>query len=149
MKFIASLALTTALAHAVNIEGQTALETEVSAAVETQAVTGPIVPEDFGVAVHDFDVRKPFTDQECYQKQVDIYSDQIIAIEAIRLEVIKLDYAVTQAENDFANNLRTINTSTLKMEQNEKLSLDNRTEIELLQLDVNDVGDCLERQIYE
>ena len=59
------------------------------------------MPEDYSYAVQDFDMEKPFTDQDCYEKQVDIYSDQIIAIEALRLEVLQLTQRITQAEYDY------------------------------------------------
>ena len=111
MKFIASLALVMAMAGAVTIEAETKTEVkaeaetatkiETSAEASTEVESGvSMVPEDYYNAVQNFDLSKPFTDQDCFKKQVDIYSDQIIAIEALRVEVMKLDYAITQAEND-------------------------------------------------
>ena len=107
MKFISSLALVFAMANAVNIEAETETKTKVDAESKVEATTEAeagdyvtMVPEDYYSAVQNFDLSKPFTDQDCFKKQVDIYSDQIIAIEALRVEVMKLDYAITQAESD-------------------------------------------------
>ena len=36
---------------------------------------GPIAPENYGYAVNDFDINEPTIDAECYEHQVDIYSD--------------------------------------------------------------------------
>ena len=91
MKFAAVLAALAVSATAINLEVDTAAATTVEATAEASSGwSGPIVPESYDYAVHDFDLNKPFTDQECYTKQVDIYSDQIIAIEALRLEVLQL-----------------------------------------------------------
>ena len=91
----------------VKAEAQVLAQTE--AQTETQASTeqipkesgwaGPIVPEDYYKAVKSFDIKKPTTNQDEYKKQLDIYSDQVIAIEALRVEVMKLDYAITEAQN--------------------------------------------------
>ena len=101
MKFLAALATIAFSAQALSLEADaataTATEVATEVATETTAKTeaeggynGPIVPEDYDYAVHSYDLDAPFTDQDCYQKQVDIYSDQIIAIEALRLEVLQL-----------------------------------------------------------
>ena len=82
MKFILSLAALAIYANGLDLEAE--IETgagievlaEIGAEVEGPgAYDGPIVPENYGHAVHEFDIESPFTDQECYQKQVDIYSD--------------------------------------------------------------------------
>lgn len=78
MKSLLTLAALTAFANALSLETDTEVDsaTETIAAVDTEeGYSGPIVPADFGYAVRDFDLAQPFTDQECYQKQVDIYSD--------------------------------------------------------------------------
>ena len=38
----------------------------------------------FANAVDSFDIDSIFIDEECYKKQIDIYSDQLVAIEALR-----------------------------------------------------------------
>ena len=100
MKFLATLATLALSAQALNLSADAA--TEVVAETETKAETkaateakvdteakveasteakaeqgynGPIVPEDYDYAVHSYNLDAPFTDQDCYQKQVDIYSD--------------------------------------------------------------------------
>ena len=42
----------------------------------------------FGKAVDAFDLDSIFIDEECYQQQIDIYSDQLVAIEALRRTVV-------------------------------------------------------------
>ena len=110
---------------------------------------GPIVPEIYGQAVKEFDLTTPFTNQDEYKKQLDIYSDQIIAIEALRMEIIKLDYSITQAEEDYTNNARRILTNADRIMENHQSALNNKANIEKLQMDVNDVGNCLTRQFEE
>ena len=88
----------------ITAEAKAEVEAEAETSVEAGAsapYNGPIVPSDYATAVHQYNIHAPFTDQECYQKQVDIYSDQIIAIEALRLEVLQLTQRITQAEYDY------------------------------------------------
>ena len=96
MKFLATLAALAFSAQALNLsadaatevvaeaEAKVATEAKVDAEVKVEASTeakadqgynGPIVPEDYDYAVHSYNLDAPFTDQDCYQKQVDIYSD--------------------------------------------------------------------------
>ena len=151
MKFILTLATLAIAATALDIESEAS--TEVLAQVATEATgaayNGPIVPENYGAAVHDFNMESPFTDQECYQKQVDIYSDQIIAIEALRLEVLQLTQRITQAEYDYQNNAQKISENKSKIISNANEALKNKGKIEVLYEDVNDVADCLSRQWSE
>ena len=42
----------------------------------------------FGKAVDAFNLDSIFIDEECYQQQIDIYSDQLVAIEALRRTVV-------------------------------------------------------------
>ena len=88
---------------------------------------GPIVPQDYQHAVEDFKMDAPFTDQECYQKQVDIYSDQIIAIEALRLEVLQLTQRITQAEWDYEQNSQDIMANRKKIRDNAQSCLSNKS----------------------
>jgi len=76
-------------------------EATVEAQAEVMQGNGAIVPEIFSAAVHEYDLSAPTTDAETYAKQVDIFSDEIIAIEAIRLEVMQITQRVEQAEDDF------------------------------------------------
>ena len=66
--------------------------------------TGPIAPESFGYAVNDWDINEPTIDDECYAHQVDIYSDQIVAIEATRVILQKLIKRVEWAEEEIEDN---------------------------------------------
>ena len=141
MKSIAIFATFAAAAFGVSI----ATEAE----AEAGAWSGPIVPESFSYAVHDFNMEAPFTDQECYQKQVDIYSDQIIAIEALRLEVLNLTQRVTQAEYDYESNALRISENAAKIHHNREEALYNAAKIDVLFMDVNDIADCLRRQWSE
>ena len=99
MKFLATLAALAFSAQALNLsadaatevvaETEVATEAKVDAESKVEASTeasaeakagdsgynGPIVPEDYDYAVHSYNLDAPFTDQDCYQKQVDIYSD--------------------------------------------------------------------------
>ena len=155
MKFILSLAALAISVIALDTEVEAKVEatTEVLAqtavtadVTEGSAYNGPIVPENYAYAVQDFNMESPFTDQECYQKQVDIYSDQIIAIEALRLEVLQLTQRITQAEYDYQNNAKKISENKSKIIANANEALKNKGKIEVLYEDVNDVADCLSRQ---
>ena len=135
MKFIATLAALATAATAVTLgsEGEAAAEV-------TSGWDGPIVPESFDHAVHDFNLEQPITDQECYQKQIDIYSDQIIAIEALRLEVLQLTQRITQAEHDFEHNAIEISQNMAKIHANSNEALLTKAKIEVLFLDMQDVA---------
>ena len=150
MKFIATLAAIATYASAINlssevdvaaaatvaVEAKVEAKTEATAEATTEATAsasagydGPIVPEDYNYAVHDFNLNTPFTDQECYQKQVDIYSDQIIAIEALRLEVMQLTQRITQAEHDYDLNAQKIAENKAKIASNSRAALDYKAKI--------------------
>lgn len=167
MKFILSLAILAVAAQAIQIDSESevevkaeasteataeaATETTAEASTEAQAeagegYNGPIVPENYDYAVHDFNLEKPFTDQDCYEKQVDIYSDQIIAIEAIRLEVLQLTQRIVQAEYDFEANAQKIQENKSRIVQNGNEALHNKSKIDVLYQDVDDVASCLSRQ---
>lgn len=142
MKIIAAIAAMAAAASALELEGKTDVESTTSA--ETGSVA--IVPESFDKAVSQFAFETPFTDQECYMKQVDIYSDQIIAIEALRLEVLELTQRISDAEHDFQMNTMRIKENRQKIMQNARAALENRAKIDVLSLDIDDIKDCLNRQ---
>ena len=139
MKFIA-LATLAAAASAINLSAETEVATEVASGYD-----GPIVPENFDYAVHDFDMYSPITDEECYQKQLDIYSDQIIAIEALRLEVLQLTQRITQAEHDYEHNAEAIAANKAKISDNSYEALLTKAKIDVLFLDLGDVAQCLDR----
>lgn len=140
MKFIATLAAIATYASAINLSSEVdvaaaatvAVEAKVEATADAAAQAGydgPIVPENYNYAVHDFNLNTPFTDQECYQKQVDIYSDQIIAIEALRLEVMQLTQRITQAEHDYDLNAQKIAENKAKIASNSRAALDYKAKI--------------------
>ena len=58
-----------------------------------------IVPENYAMAVHDVDLNMPTVSQDFFNSQVDIYSDEIISIEALRIEVLQITMRVEQAED--------------------------------------------------
>ena len=73
MKFIATLASLALAAQAINLSAdiETEIATEVAVEVDAEATSGyngPIVPDNYDYAVHEFDLDSPFTDQDCYQK---------------------------------------------------------------------------------
>ena len=80
---------------------------------------------------------------------MDIYSDQIIAIEALRLEVLQLTQRVTQAEYDYNHNAQKIAENAAKITANSNEALLNKAKIDVLFLDVTDVAMCLRRQWEE
>mmetsp|Transcript_27662 Transcript_27662/g.34353 ORF Transcript_27662/g.34353 Transcript_27662/m.34353 type:complete len:164 (+) Transcript_27662:36-527(+) len=163
MKLIATIAALSAVSNALNLEAKAETEAQAEVAVEattevqaeaeqsapSQGWSGPIVPEVYSAAVKDFDLSTPFTSQEEYKKQLDIYSDQIIAIEALRMEIIKLDYSITKSEEDYTTNARRILANADKIMENHQNALNNKANIEKLQMDVDDVGTCLNRQFDE
>ena len=65
---------------------------------------GPIAPESFGYAVNDWDINEPTIDDGCYEHQVDIFSDQLVAIEATRYMLTKLIRRVEYAEEEIGDN---------------------------------------------
>lgn len=140
MKTFGTIAALATAAAAVSL----GTETDVAASA-TAGYDGPIVPENFDAAVHNFDLSHPCTDQECYQKQVDIYSDQIIAIEALRLEVLQLTQRITQAEHDFEHNAHEIAENKAKITANSREALLTKAKIDVLYLDMQDVAGCLGR----
>lgn len=148
MKFITTIAALAAAAYAIDLESktETATETASKATTEAESASVAIVPEKFDQAVSQFAMETPFTDQECYMKQVDIYSDQIIAIEALRLEVLELTQRIADAEHDFQQNTLRIRDNRQKIGQNSRAALENRAKIDVLSLDIDDIKDCLNRQ---
>ena len=74
-----------------------------------QTYVDPIAPTDFYSAVSAFDMDTPTTDQAIYEKQLDIYSDQIIAVEALRLQVLQLQMSIDSIEAALAANRNLIN----------------------------------------
>lgn len=73
----------------------------------------PIAPTDFYQAVSYFDMETPTTDQAIYEKQLDIYSDQIIAVEALRLQVLQVQMSIDSIEAALASNRQLINQTNL------------------------------------
>ena len=153
MKAEATAEATTEATTEATAEATTEATTEATAEATTEAkaeagdgYNAPLVPENYDYAVHDFNLEKPFTDQDCYEKQVDIYSDQIIAIEAIRLEVLQLTKRIVQAEYDFEANSQKIQENKSRIVQNGNEALHNKSKIDVLYQDVDDVASCLSRQ---
>ena len=145
MKIIAAIAAVALAAQAVELETQAAAETAAQATTES-SYNGPIVPESYDYAVHEFNLAQPFTDQECFQKQVDIYADQIIAIEALRLEILQLTQRITQVEHDYGVNAVKIAENKAKISQNSHFALMNAAKVNVLGLDTVDIAKCLQRQ---
>ena len=106
---------------------------------------GAFVPPRFGEAVEAFDIEEPTIDAECYQAQVDIYSDQLVAIEATRVILQQLAQRVERAEEEIetysfeiAHDVEEVSTYSWETKQHE-------TVIDELSLDLADAEDCLER----
>ena len=47
----------------------------IAAADPSDVYDGPIAPESYAYAVNAWDIDEPTIDDECYEHQVDIYSD--------------------------------------------------------------------------
>ena len=129
------------------VEAATGTEAGAEAgAVATKSGYGPIVPPDYKKTVGHYNLAKPFIDQETYEKSVDIYSDQIIAIEALRLEVLTLTQRVAKAQELQKANTYKIMENKKQISQNSEESLLNKAKVDVLYLDVEDVSNCLHRQ---
>lgn len=151
MKFITSLALFAAATQAVSIDStaETQVEAKAEAGAQWDSSTAPIVPENYDAAVHDYNLNQPFTDQNCYAKQVDIYSDQIIAIEALRLEVLQVKAEVIHCEDQNQLNIGRIHDNHYKIENNSSQIYENTQKIDHLYAHVTEVASCLSRQWNE
>ena len=108
--------------------------------------SGPIAPESYGYAVNAWDIEEPTIDDECYAHQVDIYSDQIVAIEATRVILTKLIKRVEWAEEEIEENAREIADNREEIRENDWETRANAADIEELEADISDLEDCLERQ---
>ena len=104
-----------------------------------------IVPENYAMAVHDVDLSIPTISQDFFNNQVDIYSDEIISIEALRIEVLQLTMRVEQAEDDFQIHAAIIADNRQKISENSRATLDNAEAIMALDMDVNDLMMTLQR----
>merc|ERR1719362_1437778 len=107
---------------------------------------GPIAPESFGYAVNEWNINDPTIDDDCYAHQVDIYSDQIVAIEATRVILSKLIKRVEWAGEEIEENAREIADNREEIRENDWETRANAADIEELEADISDLEDCLERQ---
>merc|ERR550539_562581 len=82
--------------------------------------SGPIAPESYGYAVNAWDIDEPTIDAECYAHQVDIYSDQIVAIEATRVILSKLIKRVEWAEEEIDENAQEIALNREEIRENDR-----------------------------
>ena len=103
---------------------------------------GPIAPTSYGYAVNDFDINEPTIDAECYEHQVDIYSDQIVAIEATRVILTKLIKRVEWAEEEIDDNAHEIADNKDEIRENDWETRANAADIEELNADIDDIDDC-------
>lgn len=110
---------------------------------------GDVVPDAFHDAVNSFDLSQEFTNDDWYNNQVDIYSDQLVAIEAIRLLVERLQTRVERAEDDIEENDDEIEINTGAITSNTWDTLQNTADIATLELDIADLEACLSRQERE
>ena len=108
-----------------------------------------IVPENYAMAVHDVDLNMPTVSQDFFNSQVDIYSDEIISVEALRIEVLQITMRVEQAEDDFQIHEAIIADNRSKISSNSRATLDNAEAIMALDMDVNDLMNTLQRQWTE
>ena len=100
-----------------------------------------MVMEDYYNSVQSFDLSKPTTDQDYFE--VDIYSYYIIAIKALRFQVMKLDCAITQTDRDHrASEQKILQHVDAIMSSYEK-ALDEKAKTEKLQLAISN---CRNRQ---
>ena len=99
----------------------------------------------YGKAVDAFDLDSIFIDEECYQQQIDIYSDQLIAIEALRRTVVGYTERLDICEEELG-----LNESDEANNRNDDISnrdrvYDNKYDIEIIELDTSDVEACFDR----
>ena len=111
-----------------------------------ESYDGPIAPESFGYAVNDFDINEPTIDDDCYAHQVDIYSDQIVAIEATRVILTKLIRRVGYAEEEIEENANEIADNRDEIRENDWETRANAADIRELEEDIEDLEYCLHRQ---
>ena len=107
---------------------------------------GPIAPESFGYAVNEWNINDPTIDDDCYAHQVDIYSDQIVAIEATRVILSKLIKRVEWAEEEIDENAQEIALNREEIRENDWETRANEADIEELRQDIDDLESCLYRQ---
>ena len=103
----------------------------------------------FADAVNSFDITSEFTNNEWYANQVDIYSDQLVAIEAIRLLIERLQARCDRCEEEIKLNDAEIEINTGEIYANQWDSLQNDADITTIELDIADLEDCLARQQVE
>merc|ERR1712113_699206 len=96
----------------------------------------------FGYAVNAWDIDAPTIDDECYEHQVDIYSDQIVAIEATRVILTKLIKRVEWAEEEIDDNAHEIADNRDEIAENDWEAHANAADIEELDRDIDDIEDC-------
>merc|ERR1719464_703386 len=108
--------------------------------------SGPIAPESYGYAVNAWNIEEPTIDDECYAHQVDIFSDQLVAIEATRVILTKLIRRVEWAEEEIEDNAAEIAENLEEIRANDWETRANAADIEELELDIDDIEDCLHRQ---
>merc|ERR1719273_1943003 len=100
------------------------MKTTAFAAIVALAVAGDydalIAPESYGYAVNDWDINEPTIDDGCYEHQVDIFSDQLVAIEATRYMLTKLIKRVEWAEEEIEDNASEIGDNRQEIEDNDR-----------------------------
>ena len=90
-----------------------------------------------------------FSNDAWYANQVDIYSDQIVAIEAIRLLLQRLTLRVNKAEEEIRENDGEIAENLANIHSNTWDTLENAADIATIELDIMDLEACLQRQERE
>ena len=115
------------------------------------AKEGAVAPEPdfFHTAVNSLDLNTEFSNDAWYANQVDIYSDQIVAIEAIRLLLVRLQERVDRAEGEITENDGEIQANLANIHSNTWDTLQNAADIATIELDIMDLEACLERQERE
>ena len=114
-------------------------------AATTELYDGPIAPESFGYAVNDWDINELTITDECYEDQVDIFSDQLVAIEATRVILKKLIKRVQWAEEEIEDNAEEIAHNRDRIASNDWETRANEADIEELEQDIDDIEYCLHR----
>ena len=102
-------------------------------------------PAYYAKAVDSFDIDSIFIDENCYQQQIDIYSDQLVAIEALRRLIVEYNEKVDVAEEWLG-----INDTDENRNRRDDLDVKtkariNANDIEILEVDIGDVEACLWR----
>jgi len=123
----------------------TASSTSTTTSSESTSGGSSSASTHFGKAVDAFNLDSIFIDEECYQQQIDIYSDQLVAIEALRRTVVGYTERLDICEEELVlNGGDEINNRNDDFSNRDRV-YSNKYDIEIIELDTSDVEACFDR----